>query len=230
MRGPVATPSAWDRQKYVRPLRDEIRLLFRCEHQVAIALFFGSQSGENSAAHAKVGRSHVRSFLRTGQAQRNPSKIGRLHYRESIITASMRYRIWIAARAVLLGWLALFAFTYLVERPLLSWTAPLLGAAWSPTAQLALACVGLAATGWIVGRWNRFHALIFASSLAVWNFGLVPIDLLWLLRLLSDSFESSRYIESFLTSLVTHVLLFSSLFAGAALNRARQPAFSLNLR
>jgi hypothetical protein len=142
----------------------------------------------------------------------------------------MRHRTWIAARAVLLGWLALFATTYLVERPLLSWTAPLLGAAWFPTAQLALACVGLAVTGWIVGRWNRFHVLIFAVSLAVWNFGLLPIDLLWLFRLLADSLESSRYLESFFTSLVTDALLFASLFAGAALNRARQPAFSLNLR
>jgi hypothetical protein len=142
----------------------------------------------------------------------------------------MRHRLWIAARAVLLGWLALFAITYLLERPLLSWTAPLLGPAWLPTAQLALACTALAGTGWIVGRWNRFHALIFAASLAVWNFGLVPIDLLWLLRLLADSFESSRYLESFFTSVVTHLLLFSSLFAGAALNRPRQPAFSLNLR
>ena len=142
----------------------------------------------------------------------------------------MRHRLLIAARAVLLGWLALFAFTYLVERPLLSWASPLLGAAWFPTAQLALACVGLAATGWIVGRWNRFPVLIFAATLAGWNFGLVPIDLLWLIRLLADSLESSRYLESFFTSLVTHVLLFSSLFAGAALNRVRQPAFYLNLR
>ena len=142
----------------------------------------------------------------------------------------MRHRLWIAARGVPLGWVALFAITYLLERPLLSWTAPLLGAAWSPTAQLALACAALAATGWIVGRWNRFHALVFAVSLAVWNFGLVPIDLLWLLRLLADSFENSRYLESFFTSLATQVLLFSSLFVGAALNRARQPSFSLNLR
>jgi len=138
--------------------------------------------------------------------------------------------LWIAAGAVLLGWIALFAITYLVERPVLSWAAPLLGAAWFPTVQLALACAGLAATGWIVGRWNRFHVLLFAASLAVWNFGLVPIDLPWLIRLLADSFESSRYLESFFTSLATHVLLFSSLFARAALNRARHPAFSLNLR
>ena len=127
----------------------------------------------------------------------------------------MRNRLWIAVRAVLLGWLALFAITYLLERPLLSWTAPLLGVAWFPTAQLAVACTGLAATGWIVGRWYRFDVVIFAASLGVWNFGLVPIDLLWLLRLLADSFESSRYLESLFTSLATHVLLFASLFAGA---------------
>ena len=81
----------------------------------------------------------------------------------------MRHRLLIAARSLLLGWVALFAITYLVERPLLSWSAPLLGASWLPTAQLALACAGLAATGWIVGQGNRFDALIF---LATWVTGL----------------------------------------------------------
>jgi|HubBroStandDraft_5_1064220.scaffolds.fasta_scaffold43555_2 hypothetical protein len=142
----------------------------------------------------------------------------------------MRHRLWIAARSILLGWAALFAFTYLVERPLLARTAPLLGASWLPTAQLGLACIALAATGWIVGRWNRWDVLIFAALLAVWNFGLLPINLPWLLRLLADSFENSRYLESFFTSLVTQVLLFGSLFAGASLNRSREQAFSLNLR
>ncbi len=129
----------------------------------------------------------------------------------------------ITARSILLGWAALFGITYLVERPLLVLTTRFLGPAWLPTAQLALACAGLVATGWIIGRWNRFDVLLFAATLAIWNFGLVPIDIPWLLRLLIDSFESSRYLESFSTSLVTHIFLFGSLFTGARLGRAREP-------
>jgi len=136
----------------------------------------------------------------------------------------MRRRLLISARSILLGWAALFAFTYFVERPLLSFIARLLGANWIATAQLALVCAGLAATGWIVGHWNRLDALIFAALLAVWNFGLVPIDLPWLLRLLADSFQNSRYLESFFTSLVTHIFSFGSLLAGASLSGARGPA------
>jgi hypothetical protein len=136
----------------------------------------------------------------------------------------MRHRLLISARSILLGWAALLALTYLVERPLLGLIARLLGASWIATAQLALVCAGLAATGWIMGRWNRFDVLVFAALLAVWNFGLVPVDLPWLLRLLIDSFESSRYLEPFFTSLVTHVFLFGSLLIGAQLSRAREPA------
>ena len=55
----------------------------------------------------------------------------------------MRHRLLIAARSILLGWAALFAVTYLAERPLLRWTAPVLGASWLPTAQLAFECVAL---------------------------------------------------------------------------------------
>jgi len=142
----------------------------------------------------------------------------------------MRRRLLISARSILLGWATLFALTYLVERPLLGFIAHLLGGSWLPTAQMALACAGLAVTGWVVGRWNRLDVLVFAALLAVWNFGLVPIDVPWLLRLLADSFQSSRYLESFFTSLATHALLFAGLFAGGRLNRAREQAFPLSLR
>jgi len=140
----------------------------------------------------------------------------------------MRHRLLISARSILLGWAAVLAITYVVERPLLVLAAGLLDASWLPTVQLALACAGLAATGWIIGRWNRIDAmattLIFAVMLAMWNFGLVPIDILWLFRLTIDSLQSSRYLESLFTSLATHVFLFGSLFTGARLSRARQPA------
>ena len=143
----------------------------------------------------------------------------------------MRHRLLISARAILLGWVGLFAITYLVERPLLSWTARLLGGSWLPTAHLALACAGLAATGWIVGRGNRFDVLILAAMLAVWNFGLVPaIDLPWLFRLTIDSFGNSRYVESLITAAATHALLFGSLFAGARLSRPAQSIPTLQFR
>ena len=113
----------------------------------------------------------------------------------------MRHRLLIAARSIMFGWATLFAVTYLVERPLIIWTAPLLGASWLPTVQLAFECVALAAAGWMIGRWNRFYAvpavLVFAALLAVWEFGLVPaINIPWLFRLISDSFGDARYLES----------------------------------
>jgi hypothetical protein len=143
----------------------------------------------------------------------------------------MRHRLLISARSILLGWAALFGITYLVERPLLLLSAQFLGASWVPTEQLALTCVGLAATGWIIGRWNRLDAmasaLFFALMLAVWNFGLAPINLPWLFRLMLDSFQDFRYLESLLTAVVTHAFLLGSLLAGAALSGPAQPPMSI---
>jgi hypothetical protein len=140
----------------------------------------------------------------------------------------MRHRLLISARSIVLGWAALFAITYLVERPLLLLSTHALGAAWVPTERLALACAGLTATGWVVGRSNRFDALaaalIFAVTLSVWNFGLVPIDIPWLFRLLIDTFESSRYMESFFTLLALHIFLFGSIFLGAHLSARGEQA------
>jgi len=140
-----------------------------------------------------------------------------------------------AVRSAVLGWGALLAVLFLIERPLLRWTAPVLGASWVPTAQLALECLGLAAVGWFIGRWGNPGVLIFAATLALLNLGLVPgIDSPWLFHLLLDSFQNTRYIESFFTSLATHIFLFGSLFVGshlsrAKLNRAREQAF-LNIK
>src|ERR1700677_3435216 len=104
----------------------------------------------------------------------------------------MGHRLLIAARSILLGGATLAAVTYLVERPLLAWTAPLLGASWLPTAQLAFECVALVVTGWMIGRWCHLDAiravLVFAALLAIWNFGLVPaINVPWLFQLMRDS-------------------------------------------
>jgi hypothetical protein len=148
----------------------------------------------------------------------------------------MRFRPWNIARSVLLGWAALFVITYCVERPLLFWTGPRFGADWIPTVRLALTCVTLVATGWIVGRLNRSQAVasafVFAVLLAMWDFGLVPaLNLAWLFRLFIDTYENARYFETLLVTATTQALLFGCIFAGALLSRHSQaPASLLNLR
>ena len=141
----------------------------------------------------------------------------------------MRHRLLISARSILLGWATLFVLTRLVERPLLVWATPLLGASWLPTAQLALECAALAATGWIIGRWNQYGPIpvvvVFAAMLAVWDFGLVPaINIRWLVQLAADSAGNARYLESLVTAAATQALLFASLVTGARLSRPRQAA------
>jgi hypothetical protein len=129
----------------------------------------------------------------------------------------------IASRSIGIGFLALFAVMFLIERPLLRFAAPILGASWLPTAQLALECLVLAGVGWLIGRWGRLGVAIFAATLALVNFCLVPaIDFPWLFHSLLDCFQNTRYLEPFVTSLATHVLLFSSLFVGSHLGRAKQ--------
>jgi hypothetical protein len=128
-----------------------------------------------------------------------------------------------AARSCVVGWGALSAIILLIDRPLLHRTAPILGASWLPTAQLAVECLGLAAVGWLIGRWGNAGVLIFAATLALFNFRLVPsIDVPWLFHLLLDSFQNARYLESFSTSLATHIFLFASLFIGSHLSRAKR--------
>jgi hypothetical protein len=139
----------------------------------------------------------------------------------------MRLRLLITARSIVLGWTMLYAVTNLVVIPLLRWAPTLLDASWLPTVQLGLQCVALAATGWIVGRWNepdRLPAtLLFAAMLGVWDLGLVPaINIRWLFQLVIDVFGSSRYLEGLITAVATHALLFGSLFAGAILSRGRK--------
>lgn len=72
-----------------------------------------------------------------------------------------------------MGWAALFALTYLVERPLLVLTAPVAGAHWVATVKLALDCLVLAAIGWVIGRLDRSAplpgVLAFAATLAFCN-------------------------------------------------------------
>jgi hypothetical protein len=136
-----------------------------------------------------------------------------------------RNGVLIAVRSCVLGWASLFGIMFLIERPLFRWTAPVLGASWISTVQLTLECLGLAAVGWLIGRWGNPGVLAFAVTLALPNFGHVPaIDFPWLFHLLLDCFQNTRYLGSFFTSLATHIFLFASLFIGSHLSRARQPA------
>ncbi|MGB6943977.1 MAG: hypothetical protein WBE37_16375 [Bryobacteraceae bacterium] len=95
--------------------------------------------------------------------------------------------------------------------------------------------MALAATGWIIGRWNRADSVasvsVFAAIIALGNFGLVPaINVAWLFRLLVDSIENLRYFESLLTTAATQALLFGSLFTGAQLARPRHGPLSLTTK
>jgi hypothetical protein len=141
----------------------------------------------------------------------------------------MRQRLIIAARAILLGWVVLFLSAYLLERPLLPLLATLVGASWLPTIRLAFDCAALAATGWVIGRFSRpaalWGALIFAATLAFWDFGeLLEIRIPWLLRLAADALHDSRYWGGLMDSVVLHALLFGSLLAGAQFSRGQSPA------
>jgi hypothetical protein len=127
-------------------------------------------------------------------------------------------RYGLAVRSTVVGWIALFAITALIERPIVRHAA-FLGPAWTPTVRLALECLGLCAIGWLIGPWGNLGVWIFAASICVRSFGLAPgLDVPWLFRLLLDTLHSVRYLESFLTSLVTHVFLLGSLFIGVRLS------------
>ena len=135
-----------------------------------------------------------------------------------------RGRLLLSARALLLGWVALLAAVYLVERPMLRLFARELDPSWLPTAQLALAVSALLATGWIVGRLSRpeplLAASIFALTLGCWSSAdTLGIQIPWLLRLAADALHDPRYGTSLLDTAVMQAVLFGSLFAGAILSR-----------
>ena len=137
---------------------NELGLKFRREHQVAVALAFpkralriscrrrGSQAEpmcEPSSAPGRLSASRRKSA--TVMAASIPYVIGAPPVDRGTLDPAR------LGRAV--------AVTYLVERPLLRWTAPPARRKLAPTAQLALECAGLAATGWIMGRWATLDVL-----------------------------------------------------------------------
>ena len=136
------------------------------------------------------------------------------------------------ARSILVGWAALLIGVYLLERPLLGWTARALGSHWFPTVHISLDCLTLAAAGWVIGRFHRdspiLGALAFAATLSLWDQeALLALNVPWLLQLGADALRDSLYLSSFAATVMQHVLLFGSLLAGAFLSRPARPPASI---
>ena len=148
-----------------------------------------------------------------------------------------RGRLFIAVRAILIGWAALLPIAFLILNPLLRFAAPVLGAMWIATARLGLNCAGLIATGWLVGCFARpspaLGVLAFAATLTWWDLdSLVGINVPWLFRLTADLLRDSSYLSSFVSTAASHVLLFTSLVAGGLLSRptAKPPSIVADLQ
>lgn len=144
----------------------------------------------------------------------------------------LRHRLLIAAASILVGWAVVFALTYFLERPLLVWTAPIAGAHWVATVKLALDCLVLAASGWVIGRLDRSAplpgALAFTATLAFLHLDpLLDLNLIPLIRLASAAVRDTRYLGIWATAAVPYLFQFGSLIAGALLSRPSPAPFSL---
>jgi hypothetical protein len=138
----------------------------------------------------------------------------------------MRQRVFSGLRSVPIGWVTLVLLVFLLERPLLIWSAPVMGAQWIATARLGLDCAVLVATGWVVGRLSRpssmLGVMVFAATLTVWDLSsLVGINVPWLVRLVVHSLGGDdSYLGSLVSTAVSQALLFGSLVGGGLLSRA----------
>lgn len=65
---PAAAPAALNRNENFGHLLDEGGLLFRCDHDIAVAEFCGGKRGENPTAYAEVGITHMGGFFRSFKA------------------------------------------------------------------------------------------------------------------------------------------------------------------
>ena len=147
----------------------------------------------------------------------------------------MRQRLFVVLRAVPIGWGTLLLLAYLLEHPVLRWVTPILGVQWLATAGLALDCMALAATGWVLGRLNRPDSLLgvlsFAATLTFWDFTpVVAVNIPWLLHLAANALRDSVYLSSLLTTAASHALLFGSLIAGGLLSRPPSKPVSIMAR
>jgi hypothetical protein len=77
--GSHPAPSTGDRQKDAGHFADEVRLLLRCQRQVAVAQLPGGQGREDPAPDAEIDCAHMGSLFSALHGQRYPSKIIRRH-------------------------------------------------------------------------------------------------------------------------------------------------------
>lgn len=144
-----------------------------------------------------------------------------------------RDRLFVALRAIPIGWASLALLVFLVEHPLLRWTGPVLGAQWLATGQLGLDCGVLVGTGWVVGRLSRpypmFGVLVFGATLTFWDISfLVAINVPWLVRLLIHTVSrDGDYLSSLFSTAGSHALLFGCLVGGGLLSRVREKPVSI---
>jgi hypothetical protein len=151
----------------------------------------------------------------------------------SISGATRRLRM--AARLLLVGWAILIPTAYLLERLSLLFAAHHLGPSWFPTVRLAVDCLALAITGWVIGRLDRstpvFGAILFAATLTLIDTNpLLTVNVPWLVGLSLDALRDPVYLDSWAATAVQHIFLFGSLFAGALLSRPMRAPVSLFAR
>ena len=145
-------------------------------------------------------------------------------------------RLLIAFRSIPIGWATLFLTEFFIAQPLLRLVTPLLGATWIATGRLGLNCLALISTGWVIGHFARPRpiqgVLVFAATLVWWDLdSLIGINIPWLARLTVDLVGDSRYWSSFVSTVASQALLFTSLVAGGLLSRpfAKPPSIVADL-
>jgi hypothetical protein len=122
------------------------------------------------------------------------------------------------------GWIAFLVLGYELGMRVLAWIGPQLGPEF-PTFRIALDCCVLAACGYAAVRlpalWRdnlreRSNALWFALTLLPLHFDWSSLDVPWLVRLVFDSFTSTRYVGSLLETMALHGILFACVAIGAS--------------
>jgi len=138
---------------------------------------------------------------------------------------TIRHRLVILARSILIGWVSLLILVFLVDHPLLKLAGPLLSAEWIATAGLGLDCAVLVATGWVVGRLSRPVPMLgltaFAVTLTFVDLSsFVSINIPWLIRLIGHVLTgASVYLSSLVSTAASQALLFVCLIGGGMLSR-----------
>jgi hypothetical protein len=138
-----------------------------------------------------------------------------------------------ALLAVAAGWVAILGLPYLGDFLLRGTRSP----EWLPTFRLTLNCFELFGAGYLTGRLNPGRALPTVFTLAATlilvdiadaDLLKIPIDVRWLIRLTWDVLTDWRYLDSWVSTAATHLLLCGCLLAGGFLSRQPEPPLSLH--